>query len=120
MSIRNADVKFVNRLVNNIGVGINVAQLGRVTKIEGHKANVQPMMLSYSKAKRPMLLDVPIGMTCRPYIKVGSVVVVLFMDRDMSNWDGTSKDIVLDSKRMHNISDAVIIEALTGKEAKES
>ena len=46
MSIRNADVKFVNRLVNNIGVGINVAQLGRVTKIEGHKANVQPMMLS--------------------------------------------------------------------------
>ena len=44
------------------------------------------------------------------FIDVGSVVGVVFLDRSLVNWDGTANEFKLDSERMHNLNDAVVME----------
>ncbi|KRL81814.1 hypothetical protein FC36_GL001409 [Ligilactobacillus equi DSM 15833 = JCM 10991] len=92
-----------------------MAQLARVTYLNENKtqANVQPMALNYKDdSKRSLLINVPVGKTCQNFIGINSVVLVTFLDRSISNWDGTNKDFKLDSKRMHDLNDAVITEVL--------
>lgn len=114
MSKRDNDVDFVKRLSQNIAVNIHVAQLCRVTQIvdpDGSKVNAQPMALNFSDgSKRGMLLNVHVGRLLRSEIKVGDVVVVMFLDRSQENWNGTNRDFVLTSKRMHDVNDAFVVE----------
>lgn len=113
MVMRNNDTKFINDLMQNIGIKTNVAQLCRVVsfpKDDHSKVNVQPLPLNQSGTKRAMLINVHVGRLLRHEIKVGDVVVVLFLDRSIENWDGTSNDFVLSSTRTHNVNDAFVVE----------
>ena len=117
MAARNYDTQFINSLINNMQVKINVAQLGRIVTLNGNKADVQPLAHDLkSDQKRAMLLDVPITRNITDAIKaaedtlkVGDAVIVVFLDRSMENWTGDSGDFSLDSGRMHDLNDAVIV-----------
>ncbi|ASN59841.1 ABC transporter substrate-binding protein [Latilactobacillus curvatus] len=113
MAKRNNDVEFVKNLIKNVSIRTNVAQLGRVISYanENHsKVNVQPLALNKSGTKRGMLLNVHIGRLLREVVQVGDVVVILFMDRSLENWNGSNSDFVLTSERMHDVNDAFIVE----------
>lgn len=110
---KDQDVQFLNILVNNIMAKTNVAQLCRVVKFvdDDHKrVNVQPLPRNQSGSKRPMLLNVHVGRLLRPELKIGDVVVVLFFDRSIENWDRTNKDFVLSGTRLHSVNDAFVVE----------
>lgn len=113
MTSRNNDTLFVRTLINNINVGINVAQLGRIVKINGTQADVQPLAHNFADdSKRGLLLSVYMTRTVREAKtapKVGDAVIVLFLDRSLENWTGDGGDFKLDSGRMHDVNDAVIV-----------
>lgn len=117
MTARNYDVQFVNNLINNLLVLVSVAQLGRITSLNGNKADVQPLAHNYKDdKKRALLLDVPIPRSileplehAEKPVKVGDPCIVVFLDRSMENWSGGSGDFPLDSPRMHSLNDAVIV-----------
>lgn len=113
MSVRNNDVEFLNRLIWNMQIKMNVAQICRVTDIsatDGSKVDAQPLAYNSSGSKRGLLLGVHVGRMLRDEIKVGDVVLVLFLDRSLENWDGSNHNFVLTSKRMHDVNDAFVIE----------
>lgn len=110
---RDQDVQFINNLMHNINAKLNVSQLCRVVDFsnEDHsKVNVQPLPHNQSGTKRPMLLNVHVGRLLRSELKIGDVVVVLFIDRSIENWDGTNRDFIITNNRMHNANDAFVIE----------
>ena len=115
MKQRDQDLLFIKQLVNNINVGINVAQLCRVYRLEEDlsKADVQPLAKNANGSKRAPLLNVPVGMAAKNYVHVGGVVLVNFLDRSLGNWDGSGKCFSLENKRMHNVNDAVIVEVIS-------
>lgn len=113
VKVRDNDVLFVKSLMNNIAVKTNVAQLCRVTRIvtdDGSKIDAQPLPLNRNGDKRALLVNVHVGRLLRSELKVGDVVVVIFIDRSLENWDGTNRDFVLTSGRMHDVNDAFVIE----------
>lgn len=113
MKSRDNDVIFIKTLEQRMGVQTNVAQLCRVVSFpkEDHsKVNVQPLPRNQTGTKRAMLLNVHVGRLLRKELTVGDVVVILFLDRSIENWDGTSDDFILSSTRMHNVNDAFVIE----------
>lgn len=113
MSTRDNDTKFIKSLEQRMSVQTNVAQLCRIVSFpkEDHsKVNVQPLPRNQSGTKRAMLLNVHVGRLLRNELKIGDVVVVLFLDRSIENWDGTNRDFILSSTRTHNVNDAFVIE----------
>ncbi|WP_155286037.1 Gp138 family membrane-puncturing spike protein [Lacticaseibacillus zhaodongensis] len=117
MAARNYDTQFIKSLMQNLNVGINVSQLGRIVNLNGNTADVQPLAHDLkTDNKRAMLLDVPITRNVTDAIKaaedtlkVGDAVIVVFLDRSMENWTGGAGDFSLDSGRMHDLNDAVIV-----------
>ena len=89
MVLRDNDTKFVRQLVNNINANLHVCHLAKVTAL---------------------LMNVVVGKSAQMFIDVGSVVGVVFLDRSLVNWDGTANEFKLDSERMHNLNDAVVME----------
>ena len=112
MQKRNNDIRFVDDLINNIGIDINVAQLCSVVSIDKDKKklNAQPLALDEKGNKRGMLLNVNVGRLLINEVKVGDVVVVIFLDRSSVNFDGTNSFYKLDNKRTHQINDSFVIE----------
>lgn len=119
----------VRRFIND---DINCHQLCRVNRYDkgGHSADCQPLALQSDGDKRAMLMDVKVpasiwqlddamdaiskkvdGLKWKP-LKVGSVVMVEFNDRDISNWTGKT-NYKLESTRMHSIQDASIGSVVT-------
>lgn len=115
MVLRDNDTKFVRQLVNNINANLHVCQLAKVTALnDDHtRASVQPLALNATGTKRALLMNVVVGRSAQTFIDVGSVVGVVFLDRSLVNWDGTANEFKLDSMRMHNLNDAVIVEVFT-------
>lgn len=115
MVLRDNDTKFVRQLVNNINANLHVCQLAKVTALnDDHtRASVQPLALNATGTKRALLMNVVISRSARSFIEIGSVVGVIFLDRSLTNWDGTANEFRLDSKRMHDLNDAVIMEVFT-------
>ncbi|MGK4018259.1 ABC transporter substrate-binding protein [Weissella paramesenteroides] len=111
--MRDNDVAFfLNVLPNTIKSTLNVAQLGRVTRLyDGNKkAEVQPLALSSDETPRARLIGVHVGKTKRNIIAVGDVVVVMFMDRSIANFDGSNKLFKLSANRLHDLNDSFIVE----------
>ena len=111
--MRDNDVAFfLNVLPNTIKATLNVAQLGRVTRLyDGNKkAEVQPLALSSDETPRARLIGVHVGKTKRNIIAVGDVVVVMFMDRSIANFDGSNKLFKLSANRLHDLNDSFIVE----------
>ena len=115
MPVRNNDTIFIKELISNINANLHVAQLGRVVFINEDKTrvNVQPLVRNYSGSKRALLMNVPVGKSAQQFIRIGSVVGVIFLDRSMENWYKTNSDFALTSKRMHDLNDALIWEVFT-------
>lgn len=112
MRNRDNDVKFLQQLMQTIAVQTNVSQLCRVVNISSDKTTVdaQPMALTQENEKRAMLLNVHVGRMLRDEIKVGDVVVVIFLDRSIANWDKSNRDFQLDHYRTHDLNDAFVVE----------
>ena len=111
--MRDNDISFfLNVLPNTIKATLNVAQLGRVTRLyDGNKkAEVQPLALSSDETPRARLIGVHVGKTKRNIIAVGDVVVVMFMDRSIANFDGSNKLFKLSANRLHDLNDSFIVE----------
>lgn len=111
--VRDNDVSFfLNVLPNTIKATLNVAQLGRVTRLynDNKKAEVQPMALNSDGSQRAQLNGVHVGKTKRGFIAVGDVVIVLFLDRSIANFDGSSSTFKLSSTRLHDLNDSFIVE----------
>lgn len=112
-SNRDQDVQFIKNLMHNVNAKMNVSQLCRVVSFSNDdhsKVNVQPLPHNQSGSKRPMLLNVHVGRLLRSELVVGDVVVVLFLDRSIENWDGSNRDFIITNTRMHNVNDAFVIE----------
>lgn len=113
LKVRDQDVAFwIRKLPEYINSNLSVAQLGRLTSIDNNRktASVQPMALKSDGSKRSLLLNVHVGRLLRDELSVGDVVLVLFLDRALSNWDGSNSDFELSGTRMHDINDAFIVE----------
>lgn len=111
--MRDNDVAFfLNVLPNTIKATLNVAQLGKVTRLydDNKKAEVQPLALSSDETPRARLIGVHVGKTKRNIIAVGDVVVVMFMDRSIANFDGSNKLFKLSANRLHDLNDSFIVE----------
>ena len=111
--MRDNDISFfLNVLPNTIKATLNVSQLGRVTRLyDGNKkAEVQPLALSSDETPRARLIGVHVGKTKRNIIAVGDVVVVMFMDRSIANFDGSNKLFKLSANRLHDLNDSLIVE----------
>lgn len=111
--MRDNDVAFfLNVLPNTIKATLNVAQLGKVTRLydNNKKAEVQPLALSSDETPRARLIGVHVGKTKRNIIAVGDVVVVMFMDRSIANFDGSNKLFKLSANRLHDLNDSFIVE----------
>lgn len=112
---RDQDIRFVRILQNNINANLHVAQLARVYKVNDNNslADVQPLALDEKGNKRAPLINVPVGLTVRNYLTVGSVVLVQFLDRSMENWGKhDNSEFSIANKRMHDVNDAVITEVM--------
>ncbi|MCM6765668.1 ABC transporter substrate-binding protein [Weissella paramesenteroides] len=111
--MRDNDISFfLNVLPNTIKATLNVAQLGKVTRLydDNKKAEVQPLALSSDETPRARLIGVHVGKTKRSIIAVGDVVVVMFMDRSIANFDGSNKLFKLSANRLHDLNDSFIVE----------
>lgn len=111
--MRDNDVSFfLNVLPNTIKATLNVAQLGKVTRLydDNKKAEVQPLALNSDETPRARLIGVHVGKTKRNIIAVGDVVVVMFMDRSIANFDGSNKLFKLSANRLHDLNDSFIVE----------
>lgn len=111
--MRDNDVAFFLKVLpDTIKATLNVAQLGKVTRLydDKKKAEVQPLALTSEGKKRAQLIGVHVGKTKRDFIEIGDVVVVLFMDRSIANFDGSSNIFKLSAKRLHDLNDSFIVE----------
>lgn len=110
---RNNDVLFfLHVLPDAIKSEINVSQLGRVVNLydDNKKAYVQPLALKSNGDKRPILVGVHVGKRLRQEIEVNDVVLVMFLDRSIANFNGDNETFELSSKRMHSLNDAFVID----------
>ena len=110
---RNNDTAFFLKVLpDTIKATLNVAQLGRVTRLydDNSKAEVQPLAKKSDGTSRALLIGVHVGKTKRSVIEVGDTVVVLFMDRSIANFDGSSNEFELSANRMHDLNDSFIVE----------
>ena len=57
-------------------------------------------------------MNVHISKTVRDILKVGDVAIVLFLDRNINNFDGTNKNFIIANDRTHSVNDAVIVGVL--------
>lgn len=112
---RDQDIRFIKSLIQTLNATIHVAQLGRVyrTNEDNSLVDIQPLALNSSGTKRAPLINVPVGLVARQYIKEGAVVLVQFLDRSKENWDRSSnQEFPLGSKRMHDVNDAIVSEVM--------
>ena len=112
---RDQDIRFLRGFINTLNANLHVAQLGRVyrTNEDNSLVDIQPLALNSSGTKRALLINVPVGLVARQYIKEGAVVLVQFLDRSKENWNRTSnQEFPIGSKRMHDVNDAVVSEVM--------
>ena len=93
---------------------INVAHICSVVSLKNEKtlATVQPLPQTSDGNNRAVLIDVPVTKNCQDLIKVGGVVVILFMDRNSSNFNGSADTFPIKDERAHSVNDGVIIGVL--------
>ncbi len=110
---RDNDVAFFTEVLpKTIMAQLNVARLARVTKLydDNKKAVVQPLDKKSDGSLRAPLVGVHVGKTKRQLIQVDDVVVVMFMDRSIANFDGSNIEFELSANRMHDLNDSFIVE----------
>lgn len=105
---------FSDTIFKNVMRTLNVGTLARVTKLDSDNwvADLQPMPLTESEMQRAPLMNVHISKTVRDILKVGDVAIVLFLDRNINNFDGTNKNFIIANNRTHSVNDAVIVGVL--------
>lgn len=110
MTKRNQDLDFFDKFTQGLYAGLYVAMFGRVVSLNSDcsLADVQPNALQSDGDKRAMLLDCRVAKHCRDHVGVGSLVFVVFADRDLDNMKGTG-DFTLASRRMHSINDGSVL-----------
>lgn len=117
------NLKAAGALVEKIFVNLNVATIGKVVKIDGTFADVQPLPLKSNGTKRALLINCPIVKSAqftdykvvnhnliKEKIKVGDVVIVVFCDRDISNFSGASEFKI--GARLHSLNDGIVVGVL--------
>lgn len=106
----NLDI-MVSQIANDVSRKINVAHLCSIHKIneDNSEADVQPLALTENGEKRPLIIGAHISQHVKNYINKNSVVVVLFVDRNIDNFDRTNKTFPIADKRSHSLNDAVIV-----------
>ena len=110
---RDNDVDFFLKVLpDTIKATLNVAQLGKVIRLydDNAKADVALLALKSDGTPRANLIGVHVGKTKRAIINVNDVVVVLFLDRSIANFDGSNKPFELSAPRMHDLNDSFIVE----------
>ncbi|GED92535.1 hypothetical protein LBSG162_16400 [Lentilactobacillus buchneri subsp. silagei] len=128
---RNYIREFMDQLKNDVMSDIHSAIRCKIVKVNADKTyDVQPLALFSDGTKRPQLLSlqasfIPIKIKYHDDIgdshdfspfyaemiinyQVGDVVIVVFEDRDTSNAKGNNV-FKIDSERMHDANDGVII-----------
>lgn len=102
---------FSDTIFKNVMRTLNVGTLARVTSIDKEKwlADLQPMPLTGSGLQRAPLLHVYISKQLRETIELGDVAVVLFLDRNINNFDGSNNNFIIANERTHSVNDAVVV-----------
>ena len=109
-SVGNLD-KFYKATLANFSRAINVSQYCKVVNLhsENKHADIQPLALTKSGEKRPMILEAIVVKHIRKDIKENDVVIVVFIDRNTDNFDGSNKQYYLADERSHSINDACVM-----------
>lgn len=99
---------------NNVSRSLNVAHVCSVISMSDDKktANIQPLAQTEDGDDRAMLIDVPVTQNAKQFIEVGSIVVVLFMDRNISYYSGKPETFEIPNERSHSVNDGVVIGVL--------
>lgn len=96
-------------LLTNTSRAVNVAQLAKVVSLHDKKADVQPLALKENKKKRGMLINCWVERSLQSVLETGDVVIVLFLDRNADNFDGSNNMYLLLNGRSHSVNDSVVI-----------
>ncbi|QHJ83568.1 MAG: hypothetical protein [Caudoviricetes sp.] len=114
MAKRNNLNILMNTAENNVMRKLNVAHICSVISLkENNKlATIQPLAQTDDGVERAVLIDVPVTKNCQELIGVGGIVVVLFMDRNSSNFNGSPETFKIKDERAHSVNDGVVIGVL--------
>ena len=111
----------MENLLPYIAANINGVQVAKVVSIDGNEADCQPLALQSDGDKRAMYIACKVAKNAMFYptstdgtklskLAPGNIVVVIFADRDMDNFDGG--EFSLASRRMHSVNDGIVTEVL--------
>lgn len=117
------NLNYFNNLVEQKLLATHTCYLGKVTRVNGNFADVQPLSLikavsDTSGTKQALVPNVPISQTVLRVLTdgenlVGATVIVICAERDITQ---TRKgNFALPSLRRHSLSDSIIIGCLNGK-----
>jgi hypothetical protein len=102
---------FANFNCHSIGQIISFDNNNQTARIQiQYKRNVNNNFVSY-----PVLVDCPCviltggSVSLRMPIKAGDSCLVLFNDRDIDNWFISGEENILNSERMHDLSDGIAL-----------
>lgn len=109
------NLNYFNNLVEQKLLATHTCYLGKVTRVNGNFADVQPLSLikavsDTSGTKQALVPNVPICQHTAEYVAVGSVVVCVCCERDISQT--RHGQFALPSLRRHSLSDSIIIGCL--------
>lgn len=109
--IRDSFDKLLASIKSDVMKSLNVSMMCRVISLDADKkhGNFQPMALTISGNARAMLINVPVTRNVAKDVEVGDVVIVLFQDRNIQSFDGTSKNFIINNERAHSVNDAVVV-----------
>lgn len=112
MAKRGNSQLFYELILKNAARSINVAQLAKVVNLHGKRVDVQPLALKSSGKKRGLLINCWIERSLQGTLREGDVVIVLFLDRNADNFDGTNNTYLLQNDRSHSVNDSVVMGVL--------
>lgn len=106
---------------NNIFSTMNCIKIGKIEKVTTSEQTIEAQIqwkvtLEDGTVKRyPLLIDCPFfvlqggGAFLDMPIKAGDYCILLFNDRDISNWLETGAEVELNTNRKHSLSDAIAL-----------
>ena len=109
----NLDV-YTSKITNDIFRSLNVATICSVNSLSVDKktADLQPLPLTEFGHTRPMLINAHVSKNLYDHIEIGSVVVVVFADRNIDNFTGGNEPFPIGDKRSHSLNDCIIVGVL--------
>lgn len=100
--------KLFDKLKSKIMRDLHVASIGRVTNVNGNKANVQLLAKEADKDKTATIHNAYI-LDHVGTLNVGDIVAMVFTDLPLEDFSGDKEVYNLTISRRHSINDAIII-----------